>query len=132
MSVFVLLETFPEKVSNVTKDNENEVGDVGCNQVKVRRLVHDRLGHNGSARMATDMAMGEISDPSELGIALGFLLPVAGIVGSSGRSLLLLVLCPGRRDPDAGHRQRGQGGGSKRRRDGADGSARRKEGRELG
>lgn len=132
MGVFVLLESFPEKVSNVTKDNENEVGDVGCNQIKVRRLIHDRLGDSGSARMATDMAMGEISDASELGIPLGLLLPVAGIVGSSRGSRVLLVLCPGRRDPDAGHRQRGQDGGSKRRRDGADGSAGRKKGRELG
>ena len=132
MGVLVLLESFPEKVSNMTKDNENEVGDVSCNQVKIRRLVHDGLGHSGSARMATDMAMGEISDASELGIALGFLLPVAGIVGSCGGSLLLVVLCPGRRDPDAGDRQRGEGGRRKGRRDGADGPAGRKEGGELG
>jgi hypothetical protein len=115
MGVFVLLESFPEKVPNVTEDDENEVRDVGSNQIKVRRFVHDRLGHSGPAWMATDMTMGEISDASELGIALGLLLPVAGIVGSSGGSLMLLVLCPGRRDPDAGHRQRRQGAGSKRR-----------------
>jgi hypothetical protein len=115
MGVFVLLESFPEKVSNVTKDDENEVGDVSSNQIKVRRLVHDRLGHSGPARMATDMTMGEISNASELSIAPGLLLPVARIVGGSGGSLMLLVLCPGRRDPDAGHRQRRQGGSSKRR-----------------
>ena len=77
----MLFESFPEKVPNVSKDNENEVGNISCNQVKVGRLVHDGLRNRGAGRMTTDMTMAVISNASELGIPFGFFLPAARIVG---------------------------------------------------
>jgi len=81
MSIFMLFEPFPEKVPNVSKDNENEVGNISCNQVKIGRLVHDGLRDSGARRVTTDVTMGVISDASELGIPFGFFLPAARMVG---------------------------------------------------
>ena len=81
MGICMLFESLPEKVPNVSKDNENEVGNISCDQVKVGRLVHDGLRNSGAVRMTTNMTMGVISDAPELGIPLGFFLPAARIVG---------------------------------------------------
>lgn len=81
MGIFMLFKPLAEEVPHVSKNDENKIGYVCSNQVKVGRLVHDGLRDCGSPRMATDMTMGVISDASELGIPLGLFLPVARIVG---------------------------------------------------
>src|SRR6202035_3658308 len=106
MGILRLLETFSEKVSNMTENNENQVGDVSCDEVEVGRFIHDWLGYWYPLWMSTDVLMREISDTSKLCIFLCFLLPFVGILGGRGWSGRF-ILCPRRRHTDTGH---GQGG----------------------
>ena len=89
-----LFESFSEKVSDMAKNDEDEVGDVGCYQVKVRRFVHDGLRDGCAFGMFTNMSMRMISDPSELCVFLCFFLPVARIIWSRRRSRMV-IFCPG-------------------------------------
>jgi hypothetical protein len=57
MCILRLSETFPEEVSDVSKNNENKVGDVGCDQVEIRRLIHDGLRYWNAFGMSAYMSM---------------------------------------------------------------------------
>ena len=43
VSVVFFSESLSEEISNVSKNYENEVGDVGCKEVIIRWLVHHRF-----------------------------------------------------------------------------------------
>jgi hypothetical protein len=77
MGVFMLFEALAEEVPHVSENDKNEVGYVRCNQVEVGRFVHDGLRDRSPPRMTTDVTVGVISDASELGIPLCFLLQVS-------------------------------------------------------
>lgn len=71
-----LPETFAEEVSNVTEDDQDQIADVGCEEVVVRRLVHDwvrKFSTLESTRISVTLTpqrpeLGVLSgDPSGLG-----------------------------------------------------------------
>src|ERR1700694_921620 len=111
MSILRLFKAFPEKVSDMSKNDENEVGDVGCDQVEVRRFIHDGLRHRLTLGMSTNMSMTLIHQSTKLRILLCFLLPFMRVFRCRGRPGGF-VLCARRRHADTWHRQRGRDGGS--------------------
>src|SRR5579859_5042924 len=81
MSILRLFEPFPKEISDMSENNENKVRNISCNQIKIRRFIHDRDRHWLPLGMPTHMSMTLISDSSELSILLSFLLPFVGMIG---------------------------------------------------
>ncbi len=70
MSVVFFPKTFAKKVSNVAENDEDQIADVGCEEVVVRRLVHDWLWITTleSTRISVTLA----PQRPELGILSGY------------------------------------------------------------
>ena len=58
-------KTFAKEISHVAEDNEDEVRDVCCQDVIVRRLIHDRFC-KVSGLMLADISMGLRIERSKL------------------------------------------------------------------
>jgi hypothetical protein len=82
-------ETLAEEISNVTKNNQNQIADVGGKDEIVRRLIFDRRLKGLSMRLA-GVSMTWVKERAELGICSFLavdLLSSLGLEESSRRSI---------------------------------------------
>ena len=113
MSIFRLFKSLSEKVSDMPKNNKDQIRNIGRNQIKVGWFIHNRLWNRNSLWMTTYMSMTWISDSSELGISFEFVVPFLGVwLGSTAwTGRMLVVFVAGWGDTDCRDREGGGGDG---------------------
>ena len=52
MTVLVLPESFPEEVADMAKNDQNQVANVGCDQIVVWRILNNGLGEETAGMTA--------------------------------------------------------------------------------
>lgn len=69
--VILLPEDLTEKISNVAKDNQDEIGDVGGEKIVVGWIVLHRVTNGHSLGMLRNVTMGRMAQRGELSMLAG-------------------------------------------------------------